>query len=165
MCRHSVLQQTITVQNLKLGIMFADNLSYLYSWSYPINMLQRIKESKSKQRKVSKTKLGDGNKLETPKSNAVQLSITQFYRSTKSVPQRKPGNNPENSSCSEGKSKESRNISLDLDRPLPKSVETPPSFLISFMYIFLYFILVLAASVDSPRPSFCKLWTRVVWMT
>lgn len=86
-------------------------------------MLQRMKESKSKQRKASKTEAGDGDKFETPKSNAVQLSITQFYRSSKSVAQPKVGENLETSLVSDGQlKKRSRKMSADTDRPLRKSV-------------------------------------------
>ncbi|ONK62449.1 uncharacterized protein A4U43_C07F3970 [Asparagus officinalis] len=77
---------------------------------------ERIKELKSKQRKVSMTEPVDGE------SNAVQLSITQFYRSAKSSTQLKLGDNAEKSSVIEGQPKKNRKTSTDLDHTLPKSV-------------------------------------------
>ncbi|XP_020248294.1 flap endonuclease GEN-like 1 [Asparagus officinalis] len=77
---------------------------------------KRIKELKSKQRKVSMTEPVDGE------SNAVQLSITQFYRSAKSSTQLKLGDNAEKSSVIEGQPKKNRKTSTDLDHTLPKSV-------------------------------------------
>ncbi|KAJ6840602.1 flap endonuclease GEN-like 1 [Iris pallida] len=84
---------------------------------------KRLKESKSKQRKVSKNIVGAADNSESPQSSASQLSITQFYRTTKLATQAKPGEDPENSSCKKGQSTEKRKTNVDLDRRIPKSVK------------------------------------------
>lgn len=77
-------------------------------------ILQKLKGSPSKQRKTnsrsgkSKTSAGD----ESPKSTHVQLSITEFYRSTKVTFQPKPAEeDPVQNSQNAGPVRERRKIS------------------------------------------------------
>lgn len=80
---------------------------------------KRIKEAKLKQRKLDKTELGSG--FETPKSDGVQLSITQFYRSTKS--KIRPTSSDDAVKMAHNNAKKGKNLSDDLDNPIPKSVK------------------------------------------
>lgn len=86
---------------------------------------KKLKESVSKQRRSSsrsgKNKVGSAGKSESPKSTGVQLSITEFYRSTKVLAQAKAGEDPEDSR-KEGLRRGNRKKSADLDQNLPKCV-------------------------------------------
>lgn len=92
----------------------------------PVNLLQRSKESKSKERKSNlrsgKNKAGVAENSESLKSSGIQLSITEFYRSTKALGQAKTVEDPEKNLNIEEPPRENRKMSADLDPNLPKSV-------------------------------------------
>ncbi|XP_020114904.1 flap endonuclease GEN-like 1 isoform X2 [Ananas comosus] len=83
---------------------------------------KRLKELKSKERKLGSS--SGKNKLESSRSSGIQLSITEFYRSTKALGQAKQGNEPEKNLLHEEQTVKysRRSSSADLDKNLPKSV-------------------------------------------
>nr|CAD1821553.1 unnamed protein product [Ananas comosus var. bracteatus] len=83
---------------------------------------KRLKELKSKERKLSSS--SGKNKSESSRSSGIQLSITEFYRSTKALGQAKQGNEPEKNLLHEEQTVKysRRSSSADLDQNLPKSV-------------------------------------------
>lgn len=77
------------------------------------------KETKSSARKSDKSKVAS----DPPKSSGVQLSITEFYRSTKpSVPREIQTKGKQKNLHAEETSETSRSISPNLDQEIPKSV-------------------------------------------
>ncbi|XP_073009879.1 flap endonuclease GEN-like 1 [Typha latifolia] len=82
----------------------------------------RLKELKSTERKSNSSP--GKEKLELSKSNGVQLSITEFYRSAKVVAQAKLGEEPQKNPPREEQQirKERKRVSSDADKNLSKSV-------------------------------------------
>ncbi|XP_077245682.1 5'-3' exonuclease family protein isoform X2 [Tasmannia lanceolata] len=105
--------------------LLTDENMALVQAAYPKNVdvfLQEkaLKESKSRR----KSSLGSSEKCESPKSSGIQLSITEFYRSTKVLIQAKHGEDPakDSDNCAEASPIKSRKTSTRSTPTFSKSV-------------------------------------------
>ncbi|MQM04257.1 hypothetical protein Taro_037053 [Colocasia esculenta] len=101
--------------------MATDENMELVQAAFPEEVDRFLEEKELKESKSRKKKGTPSDKLDSPKSTGIQLSITEFYRSTKVASQPRSGKEPAEKP-SKGGSGEKRRIPTGSDRSLSKSV-------------------------------------------